>query len=393
MKDSGSKAEIELSVIIPVYNVEQYLERCINSIRFQDYRVDEIICVDDGSTDGSLEVLQKIANIDDRVRILQKENGGLVSARKEGLNLARGRYVACVDADDWIEKNMYQEMMEVMLRTDSDIVTSGSIRDYDGYCVEESEKIPAGTYSGDNLVQILYSNMVSADVFFESNLSIHVINKIYKRELLKTYQMKVDDRIIIGEDAACAYPCLLNAKKISVMGKNYYHYCMRNNSLMGVSDCNEYEKMQLLFDYLYKEFQSKQEIIPNIMKQFYNIKYYMLMLRYADKVLYYREGILFPFGKVSKSDKVVIYGAGRFGVQLIEWLKKNDCCNIAAWVDKAKGGSNGIEGIDFLKTNNYDKIIIAVALNDIVEKIRRELLEMGIEENIIYTIDCNMLVK
>lgn len=393
MKDFRGKEEIELSVIISVYNVEQYLERCINSVRFQDYRVGEIICVDDGSTDGSLEVLQKIADMDDRIRILHKENGGIVSARKAGVNLARGQYVTCVDSDDWIEKNMYQEMMEVMLKTDSDIVTSGSIRDYDGYCIDESEKIPAGTYSGIDLIQKLFSNMVSTNVFFESNLSIHIYNKIYKRELLTKYLMKVDDRINVGEDAACAYPCILSAEKISVMGKNYYHYCLRNDSVMGVQNIGEYEKIQVLLNYLYEVFRSKQEIVPNIMDQFYKIKYYMLMLRYADKVLYYKDETLFPFGKLSKSDKVVIYGAGRFGVQLKQWIQENDCCNIAAWVDKAKGGRDGIEGIDFLKTNNYDKIIIAVALNDVAQKIKKELLEMGIKEEIIYTVDCNMLVE
>lgn len=393
MKDFRGKEEIELSVIISVYNVEQYLERCINSVRFQDYRVGEIICVDDGSTDGSLEVLQKIADMDDRIRILHKENGGIVSARKAGLNLARGKYVTCVDSDDWIEKNMYQEMMEVILKTDSDIVTSGNIRDYDGYCIEESEKIPAGTYSGTDLIQKLFSNMVSVKVFYESNLSIHIYNKIYKRELLTDFLMKVDDRINVGEDAACVYPCILNAEKISVMGKNYYHYCLRNDSVMGVQNSDEYEKIQLLLNYLYGVFRSKQETVPNIMDQFYKIKYYMLMLRYVDKVLYYKDEILFPFGKMSKSDKVVIYGAGRFGVQLKQWMQENDCCNVAAWVDKAKGGSNGIEDIDFLKTNNYDKIIIAVALNDVAQKIKKELLEMGIREEIIYTVDCNMLVK
>ena len=89
-----------LSVIIPVYNVDKYVDRCINSVLMQSYRVDEIICVDDGSTDGSLDILNKYHKIDARVQVIHKKNGGLVSARKAGLAKSSGRYIAYLDSDE-----------------------------------------------------------------------------------------------------------------------------------------------------------------------------------------------------------------------------------------------------------------------------------------------------
>ena len=127
MPDHMEQKQPALSVIVPVYNVEKYLDRCIRSIAGQTYTNLEIILVDDGSTDHCGEICDEWSRKDTRIQVFYKKNGGLVSARKAGLKTASGQYIAYVDSDDWIEENMYERMMELMLCNHSDIVTSGLI--------------------------------------------------------------------------------------------------------------------------------------------------------------------------------------------------------------------------------------------------------------------------
>ena len=114
MPDHMKQKQPALSVIVPVYNVEKYLDRCIRSIAGQTYTNLEIILVDDGSTDHCGEICDEWSRKDTRIQVFYKKNGGLVSARKAGLKTASGQYIAYVDSDDWIEENMYERMMELM---------------------------------------------------------------------------------------------------------------------------------------------------------------------------------------------------------------------------------------------------------------------------------------
>lgn len=379
--------QVDLSVVVPVYNVENYLEACLDSILNQSFYVGEIICVDDGSTDKSFYILQKYAEKYSRIRIIRKENGGIVSARKAGVLAATGKYVTYVDADDWIEKNMYMEMMCLLKSEDADIVTSGCIRDYETHCIIENENVKPGIYYGDSLTNELLMKMIDTDSFFRSNISMHIYNKIYERNLLTKFQLKVDEFVNVAEDAACIYPCILNSKKVAVTGKAYYHYCMRTDSTMGTKKRDEFLRYQILFEGLYKEFALCQNRVSNIMVQFQNLKYYVLMLQCLDKIMKYNGTTLFPVGNIQKNDRIVVYGAGRFGVELVDWLKRNNF-NVVNWVDKkTKANVNSIES---LKEGNFDKIIIAVLLNDIVTQIKNELESQGFDKEIIYAVNCKM---
>lgn len=376
---------IELSVVVPVYNVEKYLRRCLDSILQQTYCVGEIICVNDGSTDGCAQILEEYAEKDDRIRIVWKENGGLVSARKAGIMLARGQYATYVDSDDWIEPNMYAEMMQKLMDSDADIVTSGCIRDFGTYIVREEEKVTAGIYEGDGLIRELQSRMVATDKFFQANMSIHIYNKIYRTALLKKYQRMVDDKINLLEDAACAYPCLLNAKKVAVMGKSYYHYCVRGDSIMGTMDEGEKERYQILFDYLSRAFGETLTRVSNAMQQFTMLYYYAKLFRCADEVVEYRNNLLIPYGELKPGERVVIYGAGKFSMVLKPLLEKMNFCEIVAWVDKKT--QTDAQLVEILQKSKYDKIMIAVLVNEVVEQIKKELSAIGIAEERILSVD------
>ena len=113
---------ILLSIIVPVYNVGSFLPKCINSIISQTFTDFELILVDDGSTDNSVEICDAAAKKDSRVRVIHKENGGVVSARKAGLSVAVGKYAGYVDGDDWIDKHMYEHMVNAMEKYNCDMV-------------------------------------------------------------------------------------------------------------------------------------------------------------------------------------------------------------------------------------------------------------------------------
>ena len=114
-----------ISVIVPVYNVEQYIHQCVDSILSQTYKNLEIILVDDGSPDNCPAICDEYARNDDRVKIIHQENGGISAARNSALDLCTGEYIAFVDSDDWIESNAYEEMMSEMQKKDLDVVFCG----------------------------------------------------------------------------------------------------------------------------------------------------------------------------------------------------------------------------------------------------------------------------
>ena len=119
-----------ISVIVPIYKAEKYLDRCIESLRNQTYRNLEIILVDDGSPDNSGEMCDRYAEQDSRIRVVHKENGGASSARNAGLNVMQGKYVGFIDSDDWIALNMFEHMMTLMGKHDAQIVACGMQCDY-----------------------------------------------------------------------------------------------------------------------------------------------------------------------------------------------------------------------------------------------------------------------
>lgn len=374
-----------LSVVLPVYNVEPYLRRGLDSVLAQTFQDMEIICVDDGSTDGCSDILDEYRKVDKRIRVLHKQNGGLVSARKAGALLVKGKYITCVDPDDWLECNMYEEMISEIERENADIVTSGCYRDYGTHTVIESEPIEAGVYEGEKLKTDILERMIDTQIFFKSNVAVHLWQKIYRKEFYLQYQLMVDDKISVGEDDACVYPMILNAKKIVISGKNYYHYCMRPTSMMSTRNVREENKSyRVLLTYLKKQFYMHSEI-STIKKQYQYLALYTLLLRLPERVISYDGETLIPFGRISSKDRLVIYGAGRFGQAFMDDIKHYTELNIVAWVDRA--GYEGTIRLEDLEGVEYDKILVTVLIGDALKGVERDLQEAGIQQDKICTVD------
>ncbi len=371
-----------VSVIVPIYNAEIYLERCINSIINQTYQNLEIILVDDGSTDNSSETCDKFQQRDSRIRVIHKENGGVVSARRAGIQSARGIYVAYLDSDDWIESDMYEELVCQIVQNNADIVTSGLYRDYPNSTIKEFDNLSEGVYDLKRIERDILPVLMYTGIFYKAGVNIHFCNKLFKREIALQNQQKIDNNVRIGDDAAFIYPCVMDAEKIVITHKCFYHYCIRQDSMMGTG----YQKELLGYKCVYQIIRDKIEQYGKysvmLMMQLDYLMLYQLLLKEPQTVIKNEKGMLFPFEDVKITDRIVLYGGGKFGSTLYRFLMESDLCEIVLWVDKSEDIQRGI--LDYSKLNDmpknsYDKIIIAVLVGVATNEAYQNLIDMGID--------------
>lgn len=208
----------KLSIIIPVYNVEKYLPKCLGSILEQPFKDLEVICVNDGSTDGSLDVLQKIKKNDDRVVIIDKKNEGSGIARNIGLSTAQGEYVYFIDSDDWLEDDVLAKIIAKADELQTDILVFGGLSYYNG-------KGQNGAYSKNKLPKKYFGKVVSAkdikkDIFkFPST----AWTKLYRRSFLIKNEIKFQN-IRAGQDQLPFFHSMITADRIAILPENIYCY-------------------------------------------------------------------------------------------------------------------------------------------------------------------------
>ena len=211
-----------ISVIVPVYKVEQYLDKCIQSIVDQTYRNLEIILVDDGSPDNCGAMCDAWAKKDSRIRVIHKENGGLSDARNAGMSAATGELMGFVDSDDYISPNMYQLLYENMADNDCDISACGV------EMVWEDDHTPQMLTKSGNCV--LEQEKAMEAVIQESWLKQPVWYKLYKTDLIRDICFPVGK---YHEDVFWTYQAVGKAKRVSIFDKPCYFYLQRNGSIMG----------------------------------------------------------------------------------------------------------------------------------------------------------------
>lgn len=325
-----------ISVIVPIYNVAEYLRECIESICCQTYGDLEIILVDDGSDDGSAQICDSYRKADSRIVVLRKENGGIVSARKAGLMISHGSHIAYVDGDDWIEPEMFEKLHDLMIRTQADIVMCGHYNDTGDRSVEACHDMPEGYYGKEQLLENVYPEMIVGDAFFDWKVYPALWDKLFKRECIWPYQFAVDERLKMGEDAACTYPALLNAGSIYILHECLYHYRQTTTSM--VKNIQDYAEERKQFQLLYRTVDrclKKYKDIFDLRKQW--LKYVLfLMVPRSDGLYggYDSLGFLFPFSGIEKGSEIVLYGAGTYGQRLYQYLERTGFCRVALWLDR-----------------------------------------------------------
>lgn len=368
-----------ISVIIPIYNIENYIEECVNSIIDQLYRDIEIILVDDGSTDKSGQICDKYAQIDHRIKVVHKKNEGLVRARKTGLQEAKGSLIAYVDGDDWIEPNMISRLYQIMIENDVDIAMCGRFEDTGDTHRAVNHGIPEGKYDKQDLLEKVYPNMIVNGAFFEWGMFPGVWDKLWKREALYEYQMAVDERLAMGEDAACTYPALLHADSIYVLHECLYHY--RQTATSMVKQNSDIELQRKRFNILYNSVNNlleKYKDIYDLREQW--LEYVLFLMVPRADVLYHgieKLDYLFPFPEVKKGSNIILYGMGTYGQLLYKHIKKTGFCNIFACADRnyielAKQGVPAISPEE-IGSYDYDAIVVANSFAKVRNAIYKDL--------------------
>lgn len=210
-----------ISIIIPVYNVEKYLDKCIDSVVNQTYTNLEIILVNDGSTDNSPAICNNWADKDNRIKVISKENGGLSDARNAGLAAANGEYIAFADSDDYIEPDMYEKLINTIYQTESDIALCKFryVYETEQYSVCSADSFDITEYSAFNAMSALIDDRIRQVVW----------NKLYKTQLIKDILF---DAGKFHEDEFWSYKVIGKASKIAEIDYTGYNYLQRENSIM-----------------------------------------------------------------------------------------------------------------------------------------------------------------
>lgn len=386
----------KISIIIPIYNVREYLTKCIESVINQTYQDIEIICVDDGSTDGSYEICEYYKKKDSRIKVVHKINEGIVSARQMGLKIANGEYVGFVDGDDWIDEKMYESMIRTMEKSNVDMVETGVIDSYNTFTEKERKyKLKEGIYKSEKFKKNILNNLIYDGKFYNYGVvSVYLWNKLFKRKYIMECFMKLDYKQSMFEDFVSVYPYLIKHQSIAIINKAFYHYRVVNNSTKrrNLKNANE---VLLLHVKTMKQCINNSKYKNMLLLQ---LNYFMLffLLIYNIKIFdLLSQNILIPYGGITHNDIVILYGGGVNGINIYSYLKQNSKCKIANWVDKNYknidytniGIKYAINSPETINCNEKAKIIITPLNETVAEWIKKDLKNKGISDEKILWIE------
>lgn len=209
-----------ISIIVPIYNVEQYLNQCLQSICSQSYDNLEIILVDDGSSDRSPELCDEWAERDSRIQVIHKQNGGLSDARNTGISCAKGEYIAFVDSDDWIEKDLYQKLWSELQQNNAQIAACRIVKVFEATSEEQKIYSEQKIFTSKEALQTLLKGQDFCAVAW---------NKLYRRDVIGDIRFPVGR---LHEDEFFTYRVIANASRLVLVPEAKYYYRQRAGSIM-----------------------------------------------------------------------------------------------------------------------------------------------------------------
>lgn len=223
----------KVSIIVPVYNVEKLLSRCLNSLVNQSLSDIEIICINDGSTDNSLNILKSFSDKDNRIIIIDKQNEGLSVARNTGMNIAKGEYIGFVDSDDWVDLDFYEKLYNSAINNGADIAAAGIIR------TKKNQKTFILEYNNEKFASDIYQKINLCDI----PECCFVWNKIYKLDKLKSLNIEFEAGRIY-EDMIWTPQVLYSMDKIVAVPDIYYYYWRHANTVVKKSNSKSDEDLK-----------------------------------------------------------------------------------------------------------------------------------------------------
>lgn len=287
---------IKLSIIVPVYNAEEFLENCLISLHNQTIKDIEIILVDDGSTDKSLEICNSFAMLDARIKVLEQENSGQSVARNRALEMASGEFITFTDSDDWVDEDFYEKLLDAAIRYKADIACGSVIR----------EKKSAGKIRINyNEERVYIKAQEKIDAAGVPNMC-YVWNKVYRAEFLKSINLRFVNGMVF-EDTDFVTRAVYFSNKIVTVPNTYYHYWTNENSTvrtMRSSDKKRLDSLRSKKSVL--EFFAKHKLTSdpkNLVKKKDCIKFLGVVIlktyEWETKKVYYLFGLIPILEKVS----------------------------------------------------------------------------------------------
>lgn len=393
-----------ISVIVPVYNVEKYVGQCIDSIINQTYKNLEIILVDDGSTDNSGKICDEYAKKDNRIKVIHKENEGVVIARSLGMEKARGKYLGLVDGDDWIESTMYYDMIKIMKKYNVDFIDSGFKRD-NGYVIRPAEK---------NIYRKYYdpTPYIKSIINYTSMQGVKILKPAWtKLLLLERYRecyKKHPKNCWLGEDESTLCEYILQSSSFYAMKNIYYNYRIRSESVTETYNFNRINgvvnRQKRLLDII-KEYHVEDKLKDIIEDYGYNnIKYIIQRINTDKQKLKEKENKnimkntgwyhCFPFVSVEKNSNIAIYGMGEIGRHYLKQLEETGYCKVECASD---GNWQNISDVNVKMVSPEElakmdlTVIIANGNADVANQIINRLKELGMSEERIIWEDYNIM--
>lgn len=222
----------KVSVIVPVYNAEKYLGRCLESLCAQTFTDIEVICINDGSTDNSRKILEAYTQGDKRFIVINKKNAGVSAARNDGIKRAHGKYIHFMDADDFVDSDYYERMFAVAKDTDADIVCSGFITNTKYACNI--------TYKSGFVVRGIYNKLRRTYALTDG----YVWRYLFRTEFIKKNKLMFDTKMISQEDAVFVLNAIALTDFIAFVPGTFYHYMFNETSALNNRDLKHHKKMK-----------------------------------------------------------------------------------------------------------------------------------------------------
>lgn len=408
--------EIKVSIIIPVFNGERYLKDCMESLINQTLNDIEIICVDDGSTDRSLDILKEYQSRDDRVKLLSNpRNMGQPTSRNKGIMMAVGKYIQFVDADDYIEKQTTEELFKYSEEKNADMCYMGM--DFHQEAGLDIKAVPGGisghypgVYEGKELIGILTENKE----FFYYTWSV-----FYRTSFLKEHGLLYRE-LVCGQGGNFIPRCLCEANRVIISDKKYYHYRVHNASithtekaqkelLMGkimryvdilhyFSNDEQSHELEIFLDATYKKllggiecltYDEKRELEERMPSKFARHVFHILCNKEGNYKMNFSDN---EIKKIRERAHVIIYGAGYASKSIIEMLQQNEIEIVGFAVTKRIKEKISLFGhhiyeIHELQQYKSTSVVLIAANKKYNQEIRETLEALGFDDYIFLNIE------
>lgn len=385
--------EMNISVIIPVYNAKKYIKKIVDNVIEQTFQVKEIILVDDGSTDGSGELCDYLADQNDNIIVLHKENGGQTSARREGVKIASNNCISFLDCDDWIEDDYFEKLSEAYEKYSCDMVVCGCIMEFDDKKVIVTNKVGAGIYDK----EAIHKKIICRYLYDWKHRSQGMIQTLwgglFYKSLIEEALCSVDDSIRIGEDGASLFFSLLKSEQLCILDYFGYHYVQHDLSMMrsfSIDRLCEIKKLKNIYENIAitqnLDIDGNRGIsfrINNFVEQ--------CISNYFD--CYIVTKLEIPYEIIEGHRNIAVYGAGKHGVDIVNRLYKEKEFEIVVWADqKYMDIENTINDVpvvspETLLHTHFDYVLIAIENYLIIRSVHSWLLENGIPFEKIITLN------